>query len=161
MIDIPQLKLPEVVDAQALREFKASIKPEAYSSPPEVTIFVNALSKKLGDFAQYGKEQQVISGDELLQVGITEWEGKKVFSFAKYYLYVPKLQAVDRAATMHRIYRKKGKQGLIDYCKFHTTGTSLERLLSVLEVSVFKNERPEFKKMLADIEKAPKIDSVL
>jgi hypothetical protein len=161
MIDIPQLQLPEVVDAQVLKEFKASIKPEDYSSPPEVISFVNALSKKLGDFAQYGKEQQVISGEELLQCSITEWEGKKVFSFAKYYLYVPKLQAVDRAATMHRIYRKKGKQGLIDYCKFHTTGTALERLLSVLEVSVFHNDKPEFKKLLSDIEQSKKIESVL
>lgn len=159
MIEAQVMTMPEVVDHFYVGHWQRTIKAKAFIEPcpPEVEEFINAVHVKLGDFAQYGREHEYIEGSELLLCGLTEWEGEQIFSFATYPLHVPKMQAVEHRTSMHRLFQKKGKQGLIDYVKARTKGTPLQHLLEVLNVHVFHQERPEFVTMMEKIKQAQKL----
>jgi hypothetical protein len=75
-----------------------------------------------------------------------------------YDVSIPRRVAVDHRKWMLRIFHRKGKAGLIDYCKAQVKKTDLERVLQVLEVNVFHNERPEFKKMMEQINTSKKLE---
>jgi len=151
---------PEVVDQDALRAWRDSIKKhEADHCPEEVKSFITALAKKLPDFGQIGKFTTVISGYELLLSGMKHFNGEKIYPWEVYRLPVPHMVAVDHETAMHRIFHRRGKQGLIDYCKARVKGTELERLMDILYVHVFKQEHEEFKKVLAEINQAKQLDT--
>ena len=159
MIEVKTFVLPEVIPQSELQQWKANIhRVEAPNCPAEVRQFIDALALKLADFAQIGKERTMISGRELLLAGMKELEGEPINTWTIYPLPIPRMVAVDHNAAMHRIFNRKGKQGLIDFCKAKVRGTELERLLTVLSVNVFKEERPEFKKVMADINASKKLD---
>lgn len=158
MMEPAVMTLPEVVDHQHVAEWQQSIKKELDNNCPiEVQQFISAVALKLGAFAQYGRQLVPIKGSELHLCGITHWEGQPVFSFGIYQMNVPLMQAVDHSTAMHRLFKKKGKQGLIDYLKVKTKDTSLQLLLEVLNVHVFHQERPEFIKVMNEINAAEKI----
>ncbi len=158
MMEVAVMTLPEVVDINYVRDWQRAIKQVLDKDCPiEVEQFIDAVAVKLGDFAQYGREHEFIKGSELLLCGLTEWEGEQIFSFANYPLHVPKMQAVDHRKAMSRLFKKKGKQGLIDYVKARIKGTPLQQLLEVLNVHVFHQERPEFVKVMDEINAAEKI----
>lgn len=159
MIVLKQYEHPDVVDFEELERFKVKVREQKFEQiPQEVLQFVEAINNKLGDFAQFGRERMPISGKELLLCGITEWFGEQVDKFSLYFITVPKMMAVDYRTTMIRLYRRKGKQGLIDFCKVKVKDTDLEQVLDILNVHVFHEERPEFKRILQEIESAKKLE---
>jgi hypothetical protein len=161
MIVLEKYRLPEVVDRSEVERFKLKSSDNYLNVPIEVIQFIEAIDKKLGDFSQYGRERVHITGKDLLMCGMTEWYGERVDIFCCYWLNVPKMLVVDYKATMHRLFKRKGKQGLIDFCKAKVKETELEQVLEILSVQVFKQERPEFKRMLQQIEASKKIEPVI
>lgn len=160
MIEVNKYTLPEVIPQSELNAWRSNIKKvEAEHCPPEVREFIAAVSAKLPDFGQTGKFNTLISGYELTLSGMTEMNGEQINPWEVYQLPVPKMQAVDHHAAMHRAFHKRGKQGLIDYCRARVKDTELERLLDVLNVHVFHQEREEFKKVMAEIHLSKKIDT--
>jgi hypothetical protein len=143
MITLPVQVLPEIVSKSEIEAFKLSARQPLEAiirqAPPEVNKFIEALANKLGNMAQVGEYDALMTGEELL-LCMNEFKGQKIDRHTLYPVKMPKLQAVDHYATMHRLYHRKGRQGLIDYCKAHTKGTALERLLSVLTLHVFHEE---------------------
>lgn len=155
----PYINMPEVIPPQVLNEWRQKVwsKRPRINCPEEVQAFIEVISEHLDDFAKFREYTIMMPGQDLLLCGMKEWNGEKVFSFASYPMQVPVMQAVDHYSTMMRLYQKKGKQGLIDFVKAKVKATELEYTLNALEVNVFHNERPEFKQMMSEIEKAPKI----
>ena len=140
MIDIPTIQLPEVVPQADLLAWRASIRKQyAYDAPIEVKEFIEALAAKLPDYGRTGNDLVPFTGYELQLSGIKELGGEEVVSFGMYNIEVPRLAATDEALTMYRIFQRKGKKGLIDYCKAKVKGTQLQRVLYILEVEVFHN----------------------
>lgn len=129
--------------------------------PVEVSDFIEAIAAKLPDFGQIGKERVRITGYELLLSGVKEFKSEPVDTYAVYDLPIPRMVACDHVSAMHRIYNRKGKQGLIDFCRNKVNGTELARVLEILDVHVFKQERPEFKKVMTEINAQKKLDSDL
>lgn len=154
--------LPEVVPQHALQEWKAKIKLRQsvlHNCPDEVRQFIAAIANKLGDFGRFREYQVMRSGRELL-LCMKEWQGQKIDPWAMYPVNVPVLMAVDNQTAMLRIFQKRGKQGLIDFCKAKVSGTELERVLEILNVHVFHLHRPEYKKVMSDIEKSKKLEAL-
>lgn len=158
-MEIPKLVMPEVVDRVFLNTWREGIKERTDNAPPEVTEFIEAIAEKMSDFARNGEYQEVFSGDDLKLSGQYVWGGIPVYSAFKYKIAVPVMVAVDHRKWMYRIFRKRGKQGLIDYCRAQVKGTDLARTLYILDVAVFKQERAEFRKVMDDIKASQKIDS--
>lgn len=159
MIEVKSyLQLPEVIPALELEAWRASIKKDIVGAPPEVCDFIEALANKLDDFAQIGKENVLISGYELMLAGIDQVKGEKIEMHHMYPTPIPYMVATDHRAAMFRIFRRKGKQGLIDFCRNKVRETELERVLQILNVEVFKQGRSEFSQMLAEINEANKIE---
>jgi hypothetical protein len=147
-----KFKMPEVVDQQVVRDWRGSIKRiEDKNCPEEVTAFINTIAYLLGDFAQYKVEKQLIKGFDLILCGNRVWNSQTIDPWTAYEIKVPVLQAVDHYAAMHLIFKRKGKQGLIDYCRARVKDTEIERVLQVLNVEVFHIERPEFKYVMDQI----------
>ena len=147
-----KLKMPEVVDQDAVSRWRGSIKRVAAKDcPEEVTAFINTIAYLLGDFAQFKIEKQLIKGFDLILCGNGHWNGEAIDPWTAYEIKVPVMQAVDHHAAMHMIFKRKGKQGLIDYCRARVKDTELERVLMVLNVEVFHIERPEFKYVMDNI----------
>jgi len=156
MIEFNVFKMQDVVDQQAVRSWRNSIKRiEDKNCPEEVTGFINTIAYLLGDFAQYKTERQVIRGEDLILCGLAQWNGETIDPWTAYEIKVPVLQVVDHHAAMHLIFKRKGKQGLIDYCKARVKDTEIERVLEVLNVEVFHIERPEFKYVMDQIKSVP------
>ena len=154
-----RLELADIIPQEELLAWRASLpKVVAKHCPEEVKEFITAMSKKLPDFQQYQVEKSVISGSELILCGVTEMKGEKISHQYVYDLPVPRMQAVDHHTAMHRIYNRRGKQGLIDYVTARVKDTQLERLLNVLHVHVFHEERPEFRKVMDEIRQSKKIE---
>ena len=113
MIQMTRLQLPEVIPQEELQAWRRSLpKSEAKNCPEEVRQFIDAVSRKLPDFQQFQKFSTVISGAELLLCNMREYNGEAIKPWLGYELPVPKMQAVDHCTAMHRIFNKKGKQGL-------------------------------------------------
>jgi hypothetical protein len=157
-----ELLHPGLISPDDINRFKEVIREKNdhlfKNVPSEVKSFIDALSIKLDDFAQYGKERMMIKGSDLHLCGLKEWKGEPIFSFSWYEWEVPKIQVVENTTSMLRIYHKRGKQGLIDYCIARVKGRDLEKLLQVLNVHVFHEDRPEFIKVMNDIRESKKID---
>ncbi len=152
----------DVVDQDELRAWRNGLKKsEAKDCPNEVRQFIAAVSEKLPDFGQIRKDKTMISGYELQLAGMKEFHGERINAWEVYELPVPYMMAVDHHTAMHRIFHRKGKQGLIDYCKARVKGTELEKLLAILDVHVFKQERAEFRKVMEEINQSKQLDPVL
>lgn len=154
--------LPEVVDQDELRAWRKGLKKsEAKDCPNEVRQFIAAVAEKLPDFGQIRKDKTMITGYELQLAGMKEFQGEQINAWEVYELPVPYMIAVDHHTAMHRIFHRKGKQGLIDYCTARVKGTELEKLLNILNVHVFKEERAEFKKVMEDITRSKRLEMQL
>jgi hypothetical protein len=155
---INTIVLEEVIPQCQLATWRAGIpRPEANNCPQEVKDFINAMAAKMSDFGRIGEFHVLMSGKDLLLTGVKEQNGVKVDPWSTYPTPVPRMVAVDHHAWMHRIYRRQGKQGLINYCRNQVRATDLERTLQILTVAVFKEERTEFKRMMAEIEASKKL----
>lgn len=77
---------------------------------------IDGISKQLPEIqfvASYDKSK--ISGEDLLLAGYTN---DKSIDPAKYYFIdVPTIRTVDHKLRLKRIYRSRGKKGIITYCK--------------------------------------------
>jgi hypothetical protein len=160
MIEVKSyVELPEVIPPFALVAWRKSLEkiPES-NIPPEVISFINAISAKMAAFARIRTEKVKMIGFDLRLTGMKEINGAPIDPWEVYDFDVPYLVAVDHRTWMFRIFRRRGKHGLIDYCKAQVKKTELERVLSILEVNVFHNERPEFRKVMAEIQAAKKLE---
>lgn len=164
MIELKPYTLPEVVDQEALSAWRDSIGDGfgklSHQVPTEVLQFIDALAAKLPNFGRIRNEKTYYTGYELMLAGMKEIKGEKIEMTTAYPVDVPLMQAVDHRMTMIRLYCRKGKSGLIDYVKARTQGTQMERLLSILHVNVFHEERAEFKQVMDGIRNAKKLDSI-
>lgn len=160
MIDLQPYKLNDVVPQAEVLAWKDRLRKlqPATQCPEEVEQFITAMAEKLGDFGQIRKFNAMISGYELLLCNMKELNGRTVVAWDVYPIAVPHMIAVDNYSSMMRIYRRKGKQGLIDYCKAKVKDTELERVLEILNVNVFHIERPEFVTTLQRINEAKKLE---
>lgn len=162
MIEMQRLNLPDVVDRAELETWRRSLpRRVADHCPQEVRDFIQAVSQKLPDFERYQVESTLITGAELMLCNMHEYKGERIRAGMAYPIEVPRMQAVDHFAAMHRIYHRKGKQGLIDYVKARVEGSRLQQLLEILNVHVFHQERPEFQKVMDKIKEARKLEPVL
>lgn len=154
----PYITLPEIVPQHELQAWKAKMRERSqnYTAPVEVRTFIVSMANKLGDFAPFRQTQVLWRGRDL---AMNEFAGEKINQFDLYPVKVPVLQAVDHYTTMMLIYKKRGKQGLIDFCKAKVKGSELERVLNILTVHVFHEERPEFKQVLREIDNAKKLEA--
>lgn len=162
MIVPTPISLPEVVDQAHLQSWKKSQEQAVPTNdvPAEVLSFIDALSAKLPDFGRIRNFSTIITGYELLLAGMERWNGNPVSRWDNYQMDVPHMVVIDNRTTMLRLYKRKGKQGLIDYCRARVKGTELQRLLDVLNVNVFNQQRPEFKRVLHSIAQQPKLSEI-
>jgi hypothetical protein len=159
-VGVQRIKLPQIVPPEDLAEWRRNIRKVGFGEcPPEVVDFIEVLADKLDDFIRIRTEQVMVSGEDLLLGNVKEVRGEPVYAGINYPTPLPYMVAADHRAAMYRIFHRKGKQGLIDFCKAKVHGTELERILQVLNIIIFKEERPEFRKMMDEIEAAPKIES--
>lgn len=160
MIEVNKYILPEVVPRDEILAWQDSIRKiqPKENCPEEVRQFVNALAGKLGDFGQIRKFNTSILGKDLLLCNMKEMNGEKINAYDVYHLPVPHMIAVDNYSSMMRIFRRKGKQGLIDYCQAKVKGTELAQILEILNVSVFHVERPEFTRVMNEIQGVKKLE---
>lgn len=155
-----RIRLPEIIPQDELAAWRRNIKKVGFGEcPSEVVEFIEALADKLDDFIRIRYENVWLSGDELLLGNVKEVNGEPVYPWGRYPTPLPYMVAADHRAAMYRIYHRRGKAGLIGYCKTKVKGTGLARILQILDVVVFKQERPEFRKMMDAIEASPKIES--
>jgi hypothetical protein len=162
MVEVKKFMPPDVVDRDELLAWRAGIKKEvAENCPDEVRQFIEALAAKLPDFGQIGKFHSSMSGKDLLLSGMKEFNGERIDPWTLYHLPVPRMVAMDHEKNMHRIFRRQGKQGLINYCKANVKGTELQKVLDVLNVHVFKQERAEFLKVMSEINHSKQLDAKL
>ncbi|HEY3403894.1 MAG TPA: hypothetical protein VGK59_10935 [Ohtaekwangia sp.] len=162
MIEVDKYVLPDVIPQHELQAWRSKIdKVELENCPPEVKRFIKVLAAKLGDFGRIGQYIEYIPGDDLLLSGMKQVDGKKINPWMHYPTPVPKMVACDHETAMLRIFKRKGKQGLIDWCKVKVDKTELAATLDLLHVEVFKIYRPEFLEMLAQLEAQKKLESDL
>ncbi len=121
------------------------------SCPSEVREFIEEMTTRLDLFKPFRRETAMMSGKEMLLCGIKEVKGERVLAFASYPIEIPVLHLVDRYSTMMRLFKRKGKQGLIDYTKAEVKGTELERVLHILNVEVFHHQSAEFRQVMQQI----------
>lgn len=158
MIEMQKLQLPDIIPQEELRAWRSSLpKVVARDCPEEVRQFIDAVATKLPDFEQFQQESVSITGHELLLCGMKEMNGEKIRPWFAYELPVPRMMAVDYHNSMHRIFNRKGKQGLIDFVRAKVEGSKIARLLEVLNVHVFHTERREFQQVMDEIVRTPKI----
>ncbi len=149
--------IDELIPREVLEAWRFQLeRPDTTNVPPEVKQFIEALAAKLEDFGRIGEHEEHVDGRDLL-LCMKEFNGEAIDPDALYPIKIPHLVALDHNAAMHRSFHKRGKQGLVDYCKARVKGTELERLLTVLNVQVFKQESEQFKTILNDISHAPKV----
>jgi hypothetical protein len=159
MIEIESyLRLPEVIPQAELQAWRKRLRKEqAVNCPPEVIEFIEAIAEKMADFGRIRNYKDRIWGWELMLTNMKEFAGKEINIGDNYELDVPHMIAVDHRTWMHRIFKRRGKQGLIDYCRTQVNGTELQRTIEILEVAVFHNERPTFRKIMDEIRRAQKL----
>jgi len=156
MIQLPVFQMKEVVPVAELAAWKQTLpKINEKMIPSEVLAFIDAMANKLPDFGRIRIDKTSFTGYELKLAGMTHIKGEAILDMCLYPTDVPVLAAIDNRTTMVRIFLKRGKQGLIDFCKNKASGTDLSRLLEVLKVHVFYEESETFNQVLADIKQAP------
>lgn len=157
-----RIKLPEIIPQAELIAWRNNIgKVGVDKCPPEVIEFIDALSAKLDDFIRIKTEMINTSGEDLLLGGVKEINGEPVNAWDTYPTVLPFMVAADHRAAMYRIFHRKGKQGLIDFCKVKVRDSELARTLQILNVVVFHQERPEFQKIMDEINASQKLESKL
>lgn len=155
-----RIKLPEIIPQDELIAWRNNIgKVGIDTCPPEVIEFIDALAAKLDDFIRIRTEDVLISGADLLLGNVKEIGGERVYPWGEYNTPLPYMVAADHRAAMYRIFHRKGKQGLIDFCRAKVHGTELERTLAILNVVVFKQERTEFRNIMNEINASQKLQS--
>lgn len=155
-----QIKLPEIVPQEVILSWRNNIrKVGSGECPPEVVDFIESLAEKLDDFIRIRTETVMISGEDLLLGNVKQVGGEPVYPGINYPTPLPYMVAADHRAAMYRIFHRKGKQGLIDFCMAKVQGTELARILQVLNLVVFRQERPEFKKIMDEINASRKLES--
>jgi len=160
MIEVKKFNMPEVVPQDELMAWRSGLKKSRVENcPPEVEEFISAVAAKLPDFGQIGQFHTAIAGKELHLSGMKHFNGEPIDPWTVYHLPVPRMVAVDHHTWMHRIFNRKGKQGLINYCRAQVKGTHLQQLLDILNVQVFHQERPEFTAVMDEIKAAKKLES--
>ena len=160
MEGMQKVRLPEIIPQDELTAWRNTIAKMAVDQcPPEVVEFIDALAGKLDDFIRIRTEDVLISGEDLLLGNIREVHGEPVRPWGQYPTPLPYMVAADHRAAMYRIFHRKGKQGLIDFCKVKVQGTELERVLQILNVVVFRQERTEFREMMDVIKASQKMES--
>jgi hypothetical protein len=162
VIEFPQYNLPEVVDHVHLATWKESLWiSNTQLIPKDVMQFIDALDAKLPDFGRIRNDKVWVTGYDLLLSGMKHIEGERVDPWTSYQVDVPYMVAIDNRSTMIRLFLRKGKQGLIDYCRSRVSGTELSRLLEVLHVHVFHEDNPnhseDYKRMMKAIRASKKI----
>lgn len=152
----PDKYLPEeIIPAGELLAWREGLKKsEAKNCPGEVKEFIRAVADQLPAFSPVGEDKTMITGYELRLAGMTSFNGEMILDTCAYELPVPRLVAVDHYNAMHRAYNRKGKRGLVDYCKAHVNESGLGKLLRVLDVQVCKQESEEFKSIMTQINNA-------
>lgn len=156
------VQLPQIVDQAELKRWRQSIKKGfTVQTPAEVKLFINTMAFILPDFARYSQESQLISGRDLQLCGHDQWEGEKIDPWTMYELIVPKLQAVDHHVAMCKMYHRKGRQGLIDYCKARVIPSELRKVLKTMDEEVFNLRSPEFTRKMEEIRAIKKDESIL
>lgn len=152
--------LPEIVPQRELLDWRKSLRQaQADNTPAEVKEFIEALAAKLPDYARVGRDLAVYTGHELRLCGLNQYEQKEIVDFAVYKVEVPRLKATDEALSMYRIYQRKGRQGLIDYCRAKVKGSELEKLLNILNVHVFYRESEAFLEVMDSIYNSKKLST--
>lgn len=156
MIDIPKYLPKEIIPQDELLAWRSTLKrEEAKDCPLEVRQFIDAVASQLPDFVPNGRyTKTMITGYELRLAGMKEYNGEYLHDTFAYELPVPVMVAVDHRVNMHRSYRRRGKQGLVDYCRARVDAKQIDRLLKILDQHVFKEESAEFKKVMTQIKKA-------
>jgi hypothetical protein len=145
MIQLTTYHLPELIPQAEFDAWKRTLKPIINQHCPEmVAAFIEALADELPRFGQIGKINVLISGGELKLCGMDEWNGVTIDVWTMYPMKVPHMVAIDHRTAMQRIYRRKGKQGLIDYVVARLKGKDLQRVMDTLQVHVFKEFSPEY-----------------
>lgn len=158
MIDFPRYNFPEVVDHDHLAAWRASLpKVNIDLIPDEVKSFIEAIALKLDDFGRIRDFYEDYSGFDLLLTKMTHFKGEIIDKWSIYPMAVPYRVAVDNRTTMFKLFKRKGKQGLVDYCKARVKGTELEGLLHQMNIHVFHEYTPEFKRVMAEINASKKI----
>jgi len=125
-------------------------------TPPRVVEFIQALAMKLPNLEPFQIEKVPFTGYELMLGGSKE---KDLLPGCVYMVDVPIMQQVYPALSMYRIFKRKGKKGLVDYCKAKVNGTELQRVLEILNVHVFDENSIEYNEMLDKINQSKKIEA--
>lgn len=158
-----KIQLPEVVDRDHLNDWRSQNqqreKIDSSDFPAAVRQFIDALAEKLDDFIRIRYELVPISGRDLLLGNVTEIDGETVFPWAYYKTPVPYMVAADHRTSMYRIFRKRGKQGLISFVRGKVKGTDLERCLRILNTVVFNEDSPQFREVMDEIAASKKLES--
>lgn len=138
---------------QAQQAFSFTFAPD---TPQRVIDFILSLSAKLPNLERFKVEKEPFTGEELLLGGSKK---EDVLHGCIYMVDVPVMQQVSPALSMYRIYKRKGRKGLVDYCKAKVNGTDLQRVLEILNVHVFDENSIEYNEILNKINQSKKIEA--
>lgn len=157
MIEVKRyLKLPEVIDQAVLSSWRDKLRSKFKHNStlsPELIQFIDAAADQMSDFGQIRQVMTLLPGSDLLLCGMKELKGERIDPWTMYPTPVPYMVAVDHRTWMQRLYIRRGKQALVDFVKANANPVAVPKLLEILNVHVFHEERPAFKK-LSEIIKA-------
>jgi hypothetical protein len=159
MIQVEQytFEIDNGIPKEVVRQAQQSYAFEFDSNTPErVKEFIQALAEKLPHIERFKIEQVPFTGYELMLGGSKE---KDLLMSCIYMVDVPVMQQVSPALSMYRIFKKRGKKGLVDYCKAKVNGTELSRVLEILNVHVFEQYSQEYNTMIEKIKQAKRIEN--
>lgn len=142
MIIAEPLVMKEVVDRTELDRWKNSLRKSGADCPKPVLDFIYGTAPNLREFERYKVEIGKISGRELLLCGIKEWNGAAIDFWSLYDLPVPVMQATNHVRSMIKIYNRKGRQGLVDYCKARVKPGQLGTLMKIMDEFAFNSLTP-------------------
>lgn len=145
----------DIIPREDLLSWRNSLKSEVSPDCPlPVKQFIEAVASKLPEFSRIREEKTMITGYELRLANFHEYKGEVILDSCLYELPVPYMIAVDHRGAMHRIFRRKGRQGLVDYCRAHVDSTELARLIKIMDVHVFNRESEAFTELMTEIKKS-------
>ncbi len=159
MIEIEKYQLPEIVDHEVLNQWQRALRSEWLAAhgkllSDELKQFIDAAADQMSSFGQIRVINTMIIGSELLLCGMKEIKGQRVDPWTLYPLPVPYMVAVDHRTAMQRIYVRRGRGALVAFVKAHVNAEAFPKLMDILSVHVFHEERPAFRKMLREISKS-------
>jgi hypothetical protein len=140
MIEAKRINLPDTVPPavmKAWREGQQCILVIDDDIPAKVLEFIDAVADELGDFEQHGKYTVLISGVELSLANIKKMGNEIIVAHNFYPIDVPVMIAVNHRNAMKRLYKKRGKHGLIDYCRAKCEPKKIRSIIEILNMHVF------------------------